>query len=101
MGTILTGGCYCGAIRFEVDDFFDAGYCHCTICRRFSGAPAVVWANTPAHDFRVTRGEPKGFSSSDHWMPFFEVNDDLLSFADGELTHPNKRVPWRANLNQA
>jgi hypothetical protein len=26
VGNTLGGGCYCGAIRFEVDDLFDAGY---------------------------------------------------------------------------
>jgi hypothetical protein len=67
----LEGGCYCGGVRFEVDELFDAGYCHCSICQRFSGAPAVAWANTPARSFRVTRGMPRGYASSDHWMRYF------------------------------
>jgi hypothetical protein len=146
MGTTLRGGCYCGAVRFEVDDLFDAGYCHCSICRRFSGAPVVLWANAPARQFRVTTGEPRGFASSAHWvryfcptcgspvyqrhptpppdgsdllciltpslddpeavrptahiwcssaLPFFGTSDALPRFADGQLTHPSKRAPWR------
>ena len=71
MTTTLSGGCFCGAIRFKVDDLFDAGYCHCSICQRMSGAPAVAWANTPARNFRVTKGEPEGFSSSEHWVRLF------------------------------
>lgn len=65
------GGCFCGAVRFEMGEIFDAGCCHCTICRRFSGAPFVVWANAPGRAFRVVSGEPVGFASSDHWVRWF------------------------------
>lgn len=71
MQSVFCGGCTSGAVRFEIDDFFDAGYCHCTICQRMSGSPAVAWANTRARNFRLTRGEPRGFASSDHWVRFF------------------------------
>jgi len=71
MSESFTGGCYCGAVRFEARSFFDAGYCHCTVCQRFSGAPTVAWANTPARDFRITRGEPRGFASSERWVRYF------------------------------
>ena len=65
------GGCFCGGVRFEATEIFDAGYCHCSICRRFSGAPLVVWANAPGRAFRVTAGETCAFSSSDHWERHF------------------------------
>lgn len=71
MPETLRGGCYCRNVRFVASDIFDAGYCHCTICQRFSGAPAVAWANTPARDFRITEGTPKGYASSDHWVRYF------------------------------
>lgn len=35
----FAGGCSCGAVRFEIGEIFDAGCCHCSICRRMSGAP--------------------------------------------------------------
>jgi hypothetical protein len=59
------------SVRFEATEIFDAGYCHCSICRRFAGSPLVVWANTPARAFRVTAGSPSGFASSDHWVRYF------------------------------
>ena len=65
------GGCFCGAIRFEISEIFDAGYCHCSICRRFSGSPAVLWANAPGQAFRLAAGTPAGFASSDHWVRYF------------------------------
>ena len=71
MADSFSGGCFCGAIRFEIGEIFDAGYCQCSICRRFSGAPLVVWANAPARAFRITAGEPKGYASSDRWMRYF------------------------------
>lgn len=65
------GGCFCGAIRFELSEIFDTGYCHCSICRRFSGSPAILWANAPARAFHLTAGTPAGFASSDHWVRYF------------------------------
>lgn len=38
-----SGGCLCGAVRFTVDEpIHDFGACHCTMCRRWSGGPALA-----------------------------------------------------------
>lgn len=74
MEEIFRGGCFCGAVRFEIGEIFDAGYCHCSICRRFSGAPCVLWANAPGRAFRITAGRPLGFASSDRWVRYFCPN---------------------------
>ncbi len=58
------GGCFCGAIRYRFADIFDAGYCHCSICRRSSGAALMAFTNTPRTGFAVTRGTPRHFNSS-------------------------------------
>ena len=71
MNNTFQGGCYCGDVRFEVSDIFDAGYCHCSICRRLSGAPAIVWASAPIHSFRLTQGSPSMFRSSENWARYF------------------------------
>jgi hypothetical protein len=60
----FAGGCFCGAIRYAFTDVFDAGYCHCSICRRSSGAALMSFANTPAAGFALTRGAPRFFASS-------------------------------------
>ena len=68
----VTGGCLCGAVRFEAEgEPFDETFCHCTICRRSSGASPVAWVTFPADRFRYTCGEPKTFRSSDHGHRFF------------------------------
>ena len=71
MSETFQGGCFCGAVRFEIGEIFDAGYCHCSICRRFSGAPLALWAHAPARAFRITSGSPTGFASSDRWVRSF------------------------------
>src|ERR1700753_510307 len=57
--TMLEGGCACGAIRYRLTaDPLDAGYCHCEICRRGSGAPVLSFATVPLKDFTFVQGEP-------------------------------------------
>ena len=54
----LTGGCGCGAVRFEVRrPFVSAAYCHCTRCQRRTGAAASAQARIPAGALHVTAGE--------------------------------------------
>ena len=38
----VTGGCMCGAIRYEATGKpIIVAYCHCTDCRGITGAPVV------------------------------------------------------------
>jgi hypothetical protein len=54
----LTGGCNCGAIRFEVaGPLVGAGYCHCTRCQRRSGTAASPQAQTAPNAFRLLSGD--------------------------------------------
>ena len=44
-GTVLEGGCLCGAIRYKVTGpALDAGSCHCRSCRKASSAPELPYA---------------------------------------------------------
>ncbi|RYF43370.1 MAG: GFA family protein [Comamonadaceae bacterium] len=61
----LSGGCQCGAVRYEVrGEATHETLCHCTFCRRVSGAPVVAWFSVPPEAFRVTQGALKSFRSS-------------------------------------
>src|SRR4029453_141303 len=54
----LTGGCNCGAIRYEVTEpLARASYCHCKRCQRRSGAAASPQAHPPPGAFRIVSGE--------------------------------------------
>jgi len=64
---MLTGGCFCRFVRYGLDASpFHETNCHCTICRRTSGAPFVTWCTVARHAFTLISGEPALFSSSDH-----------------------------------
>jgi hypothetical protein len=53
----LTGGCGCGAVRFEITaPLVSAGYCHCTRCQRRSGTAASPQARVAPGSFRVVSG---------------------------------------------
>jgi hypothetical protein len=63
----MNGGCFCGFIRYRADGHpFDETNCHCSICRRTSGAPFVAWFSVRRADFAFLAGTPASFRSSDH-----------------------------------
>jgi hypothetical protein len=54
----LTGGCGCGAVRFEIDaPLVGAVYCHCTRCQRRTGSAAAASGRVAPGSLRVVRGE--------------------------------------------
>lgn len=64
---ILEGGCHCGAIRYAIDgEAITHALCHCTDCRRHSGAPMVGWTMYPAEALTLKKGSPKTYRSSEH-----------------------------------
>ncbi|MDP1582024.1 MAG: GFA family protein [Bradyrhizobium sp.] len=63
----ITGGCHCGAIRYQVEgEPIVHALCHCTDCRRHAGAPMVGWTMYPEDAVKVTKGQPKVYESSEH-----------------------------------
>jgi hypothetical protein len=53
----LTGGCLCGAVRFELSQAPEsAGYCHCTRCQRRTGTAASPQARVDARAFALQAG---------------------------------------------
>jgi hypothetical protein len=66
----LEGGCYCGALRYEVtgDPMFK-GQCHCRECQYISGGHPNVILGVPGPGFRYTKGAPKEFQRSDLESP--------------------------------
>ncbi|HTJ95275.1 MAG TPA: GFA family protein [Pararobbsia sp.] len=61
----LTGGCFCGHIRYEIDGTpFLPNICHCVDCRRVAGAPMVAWFSVRPAELRYVKGTPRTFASS-------------------------------------
>ena len=62
---MLTGGCLCGAVRYAAGGTpFHPTLCHCTDCRRATGAPIVGWFSVRPSDLVFTAGEPRFYASS-------------------------------------
>jgi hypothetical protein len=54
----LTGGCGCGAVRYELTSpLVSAGYCHCNRCQRRTGTAASANGQVEPGSFRLIRGE--------------------------------------------
>jgi hypothetical protein len=69
---VHTGGCQCGAVRYEVDEGeHRTALCHCRDCRLSAGSPLVSWTAVAADRFRVTRGSAVTFNSSGAAMRSF------------------------------
>ena len=57
MERVITGGCLCGGVRYEVrGPFLRAGHCHCSRCRRHSGVAVCTQGSVRRADFRVVSG---------------------------------------------
>jgi len=63
MSDIYSGGCLCGAVRFEARGKPKwVRWCHCESCRRHSGAPSNVFVAFENSAVTVTRGAITKFS---------------------------------------
>lgn len=115
---VLTGGCACGSVRYELHSSpFDAGYCHCSVCRHSSGAPVVAFATVPLGDFFLVRGEVRRRRSSGFGERWFcadcgtqlamhvDHQPDTIDFTLASLDSPAavrprfhiffaERIPW-------
>ena len=123
---MLTGGCRCGAVRYEaeVDDPTRHGLCHCEDCRRSSGAPAVAWLAVPKDSFSVTRGEARRWDGNGGAERYFcgtcgtglyylndavlpgiadiqsATLDDAANYAPGAQIQCAERLPWMTKLGE-
>jgi len=59
----LTGGCQCGAVRYEISGApLELYVCHCRECRKQSASAFGISAIVRSGDFRLTQGRPKSWS---------------------------------------
>jgi len=89
----LTGSCLCGGVRFEIDEpLVSASYCHCTRCRRRTGAAASAQGRIAPGSLRILSGEelvacfepPDGFAKC-----FCTVCGSALWARDPETGEPS------------
>ncbi len=71
MGESYTGNCFCGAVSIELTGEPNVmGYCHCTDCASWAGAPINAFSLWAPESVKVTEGA-----------------DKLASFAKTEASH--------------
>ncbi len=119
----LGGGCHCGAVRYQMElEGARHALCHCTDCRRASGAPAVGWAMVPRGQVEIS-GEPAAYASSANARRLFcdrcgtslfylneAVLPGMIDVQSGTLDDPNalsleahiqtaERLDWMKHLD--
>jgi hypothetical protein len=53
----MTGGCLCGAVRFELDGPFETvAQCHCESCKKLSGGVGTANGRTRSDAIRILEG---------------------------------------------
>ena len=80
---MITGECFCGAIRYEIDaPLTNARACHCSRCRKaFSGASSAFAEVSDPTRFRWSAGEDKlrQYTSEQGWgLGFCEICGSTL-----------------------
>jgi hypothetical protein len=101
--SMFTGGCLCGAVRFESTAAPIRGViCHCSMCKRHSGAPALAFVHFPRAAFRWLGPEPRRYRSSPEAERGFcqtcgstismheEALPDRVQIAVGSLDEPHR-----------
>lgn len=88
MNETFSGGCLCGAVRYEVEGpALQTSLCHCEDCRRASGAPVVAWTFFAHGSLRWTKGSPKQVDFAERERSFCGDCGTPLMFFDPALPH--------------
>ncbi|MBP1850793.1 GFA family protein [Rhizobium halophytocola] len=119
--TIYSGGCQCGAVRFQASRLGRPSICHCRMCQKqFGGFFGPLVTADKAH-LTWTRGQPTLFRSSKKikrgfcekcGTPLTYQHADGVELAIGAFDHPeffepkiqvnhDKRLPWIEHIFDA
>ncbi len=121
----ITGGCYCGAVRFRATQapIYQTNW-HCVNCRRAIGAQAVAWITVKRASFRFEKGSPKRYrTDTGAWRTFCDwcgtsltyerdTRPDEIDITTGSLDLPedfaptkdfftDERLPWVPLIHDA
>ena len=87
----IKGGCLCGGVHYEVSgQLFNAGNCHCTMCRRQHGAAYSTYAQFKPDNFSWASGEDLvkvyATQSGGGWCFCGECGSTLAGTENGKIT---------------
>jgi hypothetical protein len=104
----ITGGCYCGAVRYSITQSpIYISICYCDNCRRAVGAQSVAWITVDSRSFTIVQGTPARFrTDTAAWRTFCSVCGTSLTYQSdkeasknwiditiGSLDHPEAFAP--------
>jgi hypothetical protein len=101
----LTGGCLCGAVRYEATpDHRDGYYCHCRMCQLAFGntraaflnlrKSEVAWLTQPPSYYASSKIAQRGFCSTCGAPLSFEYLDsERMDLSVGSLDEPGSLKP--------
>ena len=101
----ITGGCLCGAIRYEADHQpLVSALCHCRMCQKNFGSAFSAALGFKSSGFRILFGAPVCYQSSEFVQrsfcgscgsPIAYQRDDteFVAIQMGTLDHPEKYEP--------
>jgi len=107
-GKKITGGCLCGAVRYEVSQTpdEDIGYCHCRMCQKalggLFGCFVIFTGAEKANTFQFILGAPKLYKSSaraergfcaECGTPLLFRDSKAIAVTLGSLDHPEEFPP--------
>lgn len=106
--TPITGGCYCGQVRFRaIQEPVYQTNCHCANCRRAIGAQSVAWITVKRPAFAFEKGSPRQYrTDTGAWRTFCKIcgtsiayesdaRPDEIDITIGSLDHPEDFPPTK------
>ena len=105
-GAAITGGCYCGQIRFRAagKPLYQTN-CHCQNCRRAIGAQSIAWITVRRLALEWEQGSPKRYrTDTGAWRSFCDccgtsltyerdTRPDEIDITTGSLDNPEDFPP--------
>ena len=104
----VTGGCMCGAVRYEAPEAHAVVYCHCKSCRSHTGAVVaalvgylkseITWTGDERSIYRSSPGIMRGFCAKCGtpltWEGYVEeLGGDLIEVFISTTDDPDALVP--------
>jgi hypothetical protein len=81
-----TGGCRCGAVRFETNaDPHHVSYCHCTDCRKATGAPVSAFVGFMAENVLVRGDTLRSFDNGPVTRSFCATCGTPIAYTDSRI----------------
>ena len=89
------GGCYCGAVRFEItSEISHIVYCHCSQCRKLQGSAYATNGVVDSEHFKLTHGED---ALTEHKLSAVQTRY-FCQYCGSPVKSENTKVPGKVRV---